>query len=106
MPGVLSRLAALKTMSVKNLKVEWRSLFGSDAPNNSRFFLELRLSYRIQELAQLTTRLLDALADDVEGKAGTLLCRSRSAQADGRHQTLAREWNGIEHTVTALRDGF
>lgn len=36
--SVLSRLAALKTMSVKNLKVEWRSLFGSDAPNNSRSF--------------------------------------------------------------------
>jgi hypothetical protein len=36
---VLARLAALKSMSVNELKAEWRSLFGSDAPNNSRPFL-------------------------------------------------------------------
>ena len=107
---VLARLAALKTMSVNDLKSEWRSLFGSDAPNNSRPFLELRLAYRIQELTsggfkQQTVRLLDALADEVEGKPVR-----RSAVADPRKPMagtrLVREWNGIEHTVTVLRDGF
>jgi hypothetical protein len=33
---VLARLAALKKMSVKELKAEWRKLFGADAPNNSK----------------------------------------------------------------------
>ena len=46
----LSRLAALKAMSVKELKAEWEKLIGTSAPNNSRAFLELSLAYRIQEL--------------------------------------------------------
>lgn len=33
---VLSRLAALKAMSVKELKAEWEKLIGTSAPNNSR----------------------------------------------------------------------
>jgi hypothetical protein len=107
---VLTRLAALKTMSVVDLKGEWRSLFGADAPNNSRAFLELRLGYRIQELAfggpsRETVRLLDALADELNGKPGrkTMIRESRMPVVGTR---LVREWNGVEHTVTVLRDGF
>ena len=48
---VLSRLAALKAMSVKELKAEWDKLIGTSAPNNSRAFLELRIAYRLQELS-------------------------------------------------------
>jgi RNA recognition motif-containing protein len=55
------------------LKAEWQSLIGTPAPNNSRQFLEHRLAYRIQELALgglggPAAKLLDALADEVEGK--------------------------------------
>ncbi|HBS50502.1 MAG TPA: DUF2924 domain-containing protein, partial [Rhodobacteraceae bacterium] len=69
---VLSRLAALKTLSVKELKAEWETLMGGSAPNNSRAFLEGRLAYRIQELTyggpdRETRRMLDLLADEVEG---------------------------------------
>jgi hypothetical protein len=108
--SVLARLAALKTMSVAKLKAQWKSLFGADAPNNSRPFLELRLAYRIQELAyggpsRETARLLDALADEVDGKP-----RRKAMIADPRKPAagtrLVREWNGIEHSVTVLRDGF
>jgi hypothetical protein len=107
---VLARLSALKIKSVNELKVEWRDLFATDAPNNSRAFLEMRLAYRIQELsfggpARDTLRLLNALADEVEGKP------VRKAQiTDPRKPAagtkLIREWNGVEHTVTVLRDGF
>jgi hypothetical protein len=107
---VLARLMALKTMSVADLEAEWQRLFGVDAPNNSRPFLELRLAYRIQELAyggpsRETVRLLDALADEVQGKLGRkpMLRESRMPVAGTR---LVREWNGVEHTVTVLRDGF
>ena len=70
---VLARVAALKRMPVNDLKAEWKTLFGTDAPNNSRGFLELRLAHRIQELtyggvARETAKLLNALADEVEGK--------------------------------------
>jgi hypothetical protein len=107
---ILARLAALKALSVNELKAEWQALFDAPAPNNSRTFLESRLAYRIQELTyggpdKQTRRLLDLLADEVEG---TL---TRKAQiADPRNPVvgtkLIREWNGVAHTVTVLREGF
>ena len=107
---ILERLAALKAMSVNELKTEWQAMFDAPAPNNSRTFLEIRLAYRIQELTyggpdKQTRRLLDLLADEVEG---TL---TRKAQiADLRNPVvgtkLIREWDGTAHTVTVLKDGF
>jgi hypothetical protein len=107
---ILARLAALKSMSVNDLKAEWQALFDAPAPNNSRTFLEGRLAYRIQELTyggpdRQTRRLLDLLADEVEG---TL---TRKAQiADPRNPVvgtkLIREWDGIAHTVTVLKECF
>jgi hypothetical protein len=107
---ILTRLAALKAMSVNELKTEWQAMFDAPAPNNSRTFLESRLAYRIQELTyggpdKQTRRLLDLLADEVEG---TL---KRKAQiADPRNPVvgtkLIREWDGIAHTVTVLKEGF
>jgi hypothetical protein len=108
--AVLGRLGALKAMSVNDLKDQWRSLFGADAPNNSRPFLEMRLASRIQELAygglsREASRLLDALADELHGKPGrkAMITDPRKPVAGTR---LVREWNGVEHTVTVLRDGF
>src|SRR5688572_2572574 len=108
--AVLARLAALKTMSVRELKTEWETLSGKPAPNNSRVWLEQRLAYRIQELAfgglsKPVVRLLDALAHEIEGKKVR-----RSVIADPRNPVigtrLVREWDGVEHVVTVLKDGF
>ena len=108
--SVLGRLAALKAMSVKELKTEWQALFGTPAPNNSRAFLEMRIGYRVQELTyggpdRDTRRMLDLLADEVEGVG-----RQVRQIADPRNPVagtkLVREWDGAEHTVTVLRDGF
>jgi hypothetical protein len=107
---MLTRLAALKAMSVNELKTEWQAMFDAPAPNNSRTFLESRLAYRIQELTyggpdKQTRRLLDLLADEVEG---TLTRKSQIA--DPRNPVvgtkLIREWDGIAHTVTVLKEGF
>ncbi|MEY4238060.1 MAG: hypothetical protein RL339_661 [Pseudomonadota bacterium] len=43
-PQVLARLAALKTMTVKELKEQWASLMGTEAPNNSSPYMIQRLS--------------------------------------------------------------
>jgi hypothetical protein len=107
---ILTRLAALKAMSVNELKTEWQAMFDAPAPNNSRTFLESRLAYRIQELTyggpdKQTRRLLDLLADEVEG---TLTRKTQIA--DPRNPVvgtkLIREWDGIAHTVTVLKEGF
>jgi len=107
---VLARLAALKAMTVNELKAEWGKLFSSAPPNNSRQFLQQRLAYRIQELtygglAKPVTRLLDALADEVEGKKVR-----KSVISDPRNPVigtrLVREWDGMEHVITVMKDGF
>ena len=107
---ILTRLSALKAMSVKDLKAEWQTLFNAPAPNNSRGFLEGRIAYRIQELTyggpdRETRRMLDLLADEVEGVA-----RRKNQISDPRNPVmgtkLIREWDGVEHTVTVLKDGF
>ena len=105
-----ARLAARMSMSVTQLKAEWQTIFATAAPNNSRAFLESRLAYRIQELTyggpdRETRRMLDLLADEV---SGTLTRKSQIA--DPRNPVvgtrLIRDWNGVEHTITVLRDGF
>jgi hypothetical protein len=107
---VLARLAGLKEMTVRELKAEWVKLFGIDAPNNSRPFLEQRLAYRIQELtwggpSKPVRQLLHALADEVEGKKVR-----KSVIADPRNPVigtrLVREWDGTEHVITVLQGEF
>jgi hypothetical protein len=108
--SVVTELAALKRMSVPELKAKWASFFGTPAPNNSRSFLELRIGYRIQELTlggltRETRRTLDLLADEIEGRVGR-----KAIIADPRNPVvgtrLVREWDGVEHTVTVMKDGF
>lgn len=108
--AVLAQLAAMQKLSVNELKAKWEALFGTPAPNNARAFLELRIGYRIQELTyggltRETRRVLDLLADEVEGKISR-----KSMVADPRNPVvgtrLVREWGGAEHTVTVLRDGY
>jgi len=107
---ILARLAALKNMTVNELKAEWQALFDAPAPNNSRAFLEFRIAYRIQELAyggpdRETRRMLDLLADEVEGHS-----KRKHQIIDPRNPVtgtrLIREWDGITHTVTVLKEGF
>jgi Protein of unknown function (DUF2924) len=107
---VLARLASLKGMTVRELKAEFESLTGTPAPNNSRVWLEQRLAYRIQELAfgglsKPLVRILDAMADEVEGKKVR-----KSVIVDPRNPVigtrLVREWDEVEHVVTVLTDGF
>ena len=107
---VLARLARLKAMTVNELKSEWQTLMGSTPPNNSRTFLEQRLAYRIQELTygglpKPVSRLLDALADEVEGKKvrRTVISDPRNPVIGTR---LVREWDGVEHVITVLQGGF
>ena len=97
--SAVAQLAALKQMSVGELKAKWESLFGSPAPNNSRSYLELRLGYRIQELtlgglSRETRRMLDLLADEIDGKLGR-----KAIIEDGRSlATVIR----IRHVVDRL----
>ena len=87
--SAVAQLAALKQISVGELKAKWESLFGSPAPNNSRSYLELRLGYRIQELmlgglSHETRRMLDLLAGERDDHHAAALSERRPQQALGQ----------------------
>jgi hypothetical protein len=104
------RLAALQAATMAELRDEWRRLFVTDPPAYSRRFMAARMCYRLQELAYGGLRpeslaRLDAIAEGVDGKKKSL------RQGGGRDRLTAgtrlmREWQGTEHTVTVMRDGY
>ena len=108
--AVLARLAALKTTPTPKLKEQWRQLFESEPPAFNRRYLESRLAYRIQQLTYgglkpETVKRLEALGEQLDGGDK----KKRSTRADERPLAgtrLIREWQGAEHVVTVMIDGF
>jgi hypothetical protein len=107
---VLTRVAALQTLPIPQLKQQWRDLFESEPPPYNRRFLEHRLAYRIQELAYgglkpETIERLRALAQALDG--GDPSRRRRHHQDRPIVGTrLIREWQGVEHCATVRDDGY
>jgi hypothetical protein len=107
-----ARLAALKTAPTPELKRQWRDLFGAEPPAFNRRYLESRLAYRIQELAYgglkpETIRRLERLGEELDG--GDRKKSRNRADRNGRPITgtrLLREWQGVEHVVTVISDGY
>jgi hypothetical protein len=105
-----ARLAALKTMPMPDLKAEWRALFESEPPPFNRRYLENRLAYRIQELAYgglkpETLRRLEALGDIYDSDDITTH-RIRHDVRPVVGTRLIREYQGVEHAVTVLAEGY
>jgi hypothetical protein len=110
-PGeVLRRVVMLHDASIIDLKQQWRELFGKEPPAFSRSYLQSRLAYRIQELAYgglkpETVARLESLGEKLDGGNLTL----RRIRADDRPiagTRLVREYQGVEHVVTVLGEGF
>ena len=107
---VLGRLAALKTASTPDLKQQWRELFAAEPPPYNRRFLETRLAYRVQELAYgglkpETIRRLEELGEQLDG-GNPVLRRIRGDDMPITGTRLVREYQGVDHSVTVLHDGF
>ncbi len=108
--SIPARLAALKTMPMPELKAQWRELNGTEPPPFNRRFIESRLAYRIQELAfggltRDTVERLRALGDQLDG-GNVVTRRTRVDDRPIAGTSLIREWQGIEHCVTVLQDGY
>lgn len=107
---ILARLAAIKAVTIGELKTQWRDLFGSEPPPFNRRYLESRLAYRVQELAYGglkpdTVKRLEDLGEQLDG--GNIGLRSVRADLKPIAGTrLIREWQGVEHTVTVTLSGF
>ena len=103
-------LDSLDALKPDELAERWRALYGADPPARLRRPLIIQaLAYRLQEkalggLKPATRRLLEAAAGRREGKLRSARPHpKRSAQAGA---VLVREWHGIKHQVTVLKDGF
>ncbi len=108
--SIVARIAALKTTPTPDLRSLWRDLFEAEPPRHNRRFLESRLAYRIQELEYgalkpATVERLEALGEELDGgKAEVRRRRSDDRPIVGTR--LIREYQGVEHSVTVLADGF
>jgi hypothetical protein len=100
------KLASLRSLPIKELKQQWRSLYSSEPPHRvSRELLTRAVAYRIQEqalggLRPSTRRLLERLASDAH--SGRPLKLSPCAPVSAG---TARDWQGITHEVKVLDRG-
>ncbi len=107
---VLRRLAALKTAPAAELQAQWRELFGKEAPPHNRAYLQSRLAYQIQAAAfgglkRETLRRLEALGEQLDG-GNPVLRRIRVDDKPVTGTKLVRNYQGVEHVVTVLADGY
>jgi hypothetical protein len=107
---VLAQVAALKTTPTLALKTRWRELFATEPPPYNRRYLESRLAYRIQELAYgglkpETVKRLQELGERLDG-GNIVVRRTRVDDRPIAGTRLIREWQGVEHCVTVLADGY
>ncbi|MBF0144537.1 MAG: DUF2924 domain-containing protein [Magnetococcales bacterium] len=107
--STLAEIAALPGKSTQELNQLWRKLFETDPPQAGKDYLVRRLAYRVQELAHgglslAAGAILDGLGTGhtVQGKAPVV--PEVATPAPGAR--LIREWQGVEHVVTVLDDGF
>jgi len=106
---ILKQIAELHGLDHCELKDRWREYFGAEPPGYRRGFLIKALAYRIQELTygglpQEVREELDARIEGREHKGKRRNGASNDRPVAGTR--LIREWQGVEHHVTVLTDGF
>ncbi len=108
--GVTGRVAALRTITITELKHMWREFFDQEPPAFNRRFLETRLAYRIQELAygglkRDSVKRLERLGEQLDGGKSDV----RRRRVDNRPiagTRLIREWRGMPCEVLVGVDYF
>jgi hypothetical protein len=107
-------IAHLRGLELKGLRARWQSVTGREAhPHLSRHLLFAMVAYRIQaevlgDLDAETARLLKKVGPARSGIEVVPL----TAEFDQRRRellpgtVLTREWNGHNHQVTVVNEGF
>jgi len=120
------QLAALRSLTVAQLRERYREVFGEPTRSRNKDWLRKKVAWRIQELAEggLSDRALariDELADGAPTRrrssgdgansgAAAAATSEPAAQRDPRlpepGTVLTRAHDGVDHQVTVLDDGF
>ena len=127
---VTAQIQALRRMSVGELRIKWRELYGEDTRSSNRHFLWRRLAWRIQELTYggLSERAKARIEElNRDGDLRMLPPRGWQPPVNGNGDqpvpkearqplrdprlprpgsTLTRRYRGYEIRVTVLADGF
>ena len=103
-----ARLAALPTLSISDLRLEWRRLFRAEPPRLSRDITMRAIAYRLQEithggLSKVTQRRLTTLTNGLETDGRIAPPPGPRIKPGAR---LIREWHGRTHTVSVTESGF
>lgn len=106
---IVRQIAELHGLDHGQLKGRWREYFGAEPPRYRRGFLIKALAYRIQELTfgGLPQEVREELDARIDGQAPNGKRRngvSKDRPIAGTR--LIREWQGVEHHVTVMTDGF
>jgi heterodisulfide reductase subunit A-like polyferredoxin len=101
-------LDRIRSLSLEELRVEWRQMHHGESPKISRDLLVLALGYRFQEvehggLGKSTRRKLQTIAKALRTTGRVGPTSNLSLKPGAR---LVREWHGRTHTVTVTEDGF
>ena len=107
---VLAQIAALSKATLRELRVQYRDLFGTEPTGINRAYMERRVAYKIQELAYgalspATKARLVGLAKTAD-KGSSPRTRMRAQDRPLAGTRLLRVWNGVEHGVTVRQTGF
>jgi len=127
--SMLSEIARLRAMTVAELQIRWRELYGEESRSRNRDFLWRRLAWRLQELAHggLSDRAKSRIADLAPAgfmravtptSLGTVVTvaespdpapvrRIRDPRLPSAGTVLTRQYHGREIRVLTLEDsGF
>jgi DUF2924 family protein len=120
--GVIAQIEALRGMTVGQLRLKWRELYGEDTLSGNRDHLWRRLAWRVQELAygglseRAKARITElSQSDDLRmlPPRGWQPTNQRPTSGPVRDRripkpgaVLSRRYHGQEIRVTVLEDGF
>ncbi|MDO8431099.1 MAG: DUF2924 domain-containing protein [Candidatus Binatus sp.] len=105
---ISSEIDALFDLRVSELKVRWRSVYGTEPPpRSSKKLLISAIAYRMQErafggLKPSVRRLLERVSEE---EAGRRILRTRPVTSTSAGMVLIRDWQGKSHHVTVLERG-
>lgn len=111
--SIEDEIAHLRGLDLPGLQARWRSVTGRSAPAHLRKHLLFRmLAYRLQadtwgDLNKATIRALDKLGRG--GGSHQVTSEPLPLPGEGALQPgtlLMRQWNGVQHRVMALDEGF
>ena len=114
---VTDQLMELRSMSVGDLRHRYEELFGAPTGTRNKAWLQKKVAWRIQELAEgglseRATAKIDELAEDAPARHNR---RAGDAEPDASDRdprlppvgaVLTRAYKGADHRVMVLGDGF